>query len=107
MRTFTFSCDTFGGFSKRINIDSCESIDDIIQIMVNHLRNYLNQGKLEGLVVQLERIQPLYHIHDFQFGHVLLSDIDYYICNHGCNNGSIETNFSQATMEAAGAALNQ
>ena len=107
MRTFTFSCDTFGGFSKRIDINHCESIDDIIRKMVSHLRNYLEQGKLEGLVNQLERITPLYHIHDYQFGHILLTDVTYYICNHGCNTGSVETDFQQSTMEAVGAVLSR
>ena len=107
MRTFTLSCDTFGGFSKRIDINSCDSVDDIIQIIVNHLRNHLQQGNLECLVGQLERIKPLYHIHDYQFGHILLSDVSYYICNHGCNPGTIETDFPQSTMEAVGAAISR
>ena len=107
MRTFTLSCDTFGGFSKRIDINSCDSVDDIIQIIVNHLRNHLQQGNLECLVRQLEGIKPLYHIHDYQFGHILLSDVSYYICNHGCNPGTVETDFSQSTMEAVGAAISR
>jgi hypothetical protein len=83
-RTFIFSCDTFGGFRKTIDINSYESVEDIVASMVGHLRNHLQQGNLEYLVGELERITPRYHIHDFGFGDILLSARDYYICNHNC-----------------------
>ena len=84
-RKFTFSCDTFGGFSYKLNINDFESIDEIIATMISKLHNQLYLLNLEGLINTLERLTPKYHIHDYKFGDILLLDQTFYICNHNCN----------------------
>ena len=88
-RTFYISCDTFGGFKRIIEINDCNSIQDIINRMICLLEQYLSREDLYKLKEKLQSIKHLFHIHDYNFGHMLLNDQTYYICNHGCG-GNVE-----------------
>jgi hypothetical protein len=83
-RTFYISCHTFGGFKRTIEINDCNSIQDIINRMICLLEQYLNKEDLFKLKEKLQSIKHLFHIHDYHFGDMLLNDQIYYICNHGC-----------------------
>lgn len=81
-RLFIFSCPQFGGFKADININDCETIKDIVNIMTNKLRDSLTGLNLELQVINLDKIISGYHIHDFSIEHILLNEGTYYICNH-------------------------
>ena len=53
--------------------------------MICLLEQFLNNEDLYKLKTKLESIKHLFHIHDYDFGDMLLNDQTYYICNHGCN----------------------
>ena len=85
IRKFTLSCATFGGFSIDIDVNTLDSIDDIIGVIISDLRQKLTELKLDQLIIILERISANYHIHDYNFGDILLINKPYFVCNH-CNN---------------------
>tara|TARA_Y100000361_G_C11134142_1_gene330784 strand:- start:99 stop:383 length:285 start_codon:yes stop_codon:yes gene_type:complete len=84
-RTIYISCDTFGGFKRTIEINDCNNKQDVINRMICLLEQFLNNEDLHKLKTKLESIKHLFHIHDYDFGDMLLNDQTYYICNHGCN----------------------
>jgi len=86
MRSFYISCDTFGGFKREIDINLCNSTQDIIDRMLCLLEQSLRRDDLYQLILKLQTTKHLYHIHDFQFGTILLTEQEYYICNHGCSS---------------------
>jgi hypothetical protein len=81
-RTFIYSHNVFQGFTRKIDLDYVESIDEIIKKLHGELITYLEKEKLEVLI-QSTDIKRL-HIHDFTFGDILMSESDkvYYICDH-------------------------
>ena len=83
-RTFVFSCPTFGGFKRKININLCETKQEVIERMICLLKQYIEKEDFYKLLEILNNNKKLYHIHDFEFGYMLLNDQEYYICNHGC-----------------------
>ena len=83
-RTFTFSCPTFGGFKRKIDINLCDSKQEIIERMICLLKQYIEKEGFYKLLEILDNNKKLYHIHDYEFGDMLLNDQQYYICNHGC-----------------------
>tara|TARA_B110000971_G_C19937406_1_gene467048 strand:+ start:212 stop:499 length:288 start_codon:yes stop_codon:yes gene_type:complete len=83
-RTFVFSCPTFGGFKRKININLCETKQDVIDRMICLLEQKIKKEDLYRLIEILNTNKKLYHIHDYEFGYILLNDQEYYICNHGC-----------------------
>ena len=84
-RTFCFSCPMFGDFKRTIDINTCNSIQDIINRMVCLLEQQLKKENWYKLTEKLQSIKTLYNIHDYEFGYMLLNDNEYYICNHGCD----------------------
>ena len=83
-RTFTFSCPTFGGFKRKIDVNLCNSKQEIIERMICLLKQNIEKEDFYKLLEILNNNKKLYHIHDYEFGHILLNDQEYYICNHGC-----------------------
>ena len=83
LRNFCLSCELFGGFKVRIDIDQCDNINSIIIRIKNSLKNILIENNLESLQNKLQNIN--YHIHDFSFVDILM-DTDqnkiYYVCSH-------------------------
>ena len=81
-RTFIYSHNVFQGFTRKIDLDYVESIDEIIKKLHGELITYLEKEKLDVLI-QSTDIKRL-HIHDFTFGDILMSEPDkvYYICDH-------------------------
>jgi hypothetical protein len=84
-RTFAFSCDYFGGYTVKLDMDLVNQKSDIIIYCVNRLEKTLKDLNLHSLLLELGRLKPRYHIHDDEFGTILVEDKEYYICNHGCH----------------------
>ena len=81
-RNFAISDQTFSHFTTKVDIDEVENIDDVIKIIVNNLMNILKKHNFTNLMNILQNNK--YHIHDYSFEDVLLSDNKkiYYICNN-------------------------
>ena len=82
IRKFTCSSPLFSGFNCYINLDYCNSINDIIDIFKNELLSILNLHNFEVLIEKVK--QSRFHIHDNTFESILLSDKNkiIYICEN-------------------------
>ena len=83
-RTFIFSCDYFGGYTVKLDMDMVNGKSDIIICCVIELNKKLEELNLHALKEKLKVLKWKYHIHDVEFGTILVEDKEYYICNHGC-----------------------
>ena len=83
-RTFIFSCDYFGGYTVKLDMDIVNRKSDIIICCVNELNKKLEDLNLHVLKEKLGVLKWKYHMHDVEFGTILVEDKEYYICNHGC-----------------------
>ena len=69
-----------------VDLDECESLEDIIRIAINNLSNLLGRNNLKVLQEKLQELH--YHIHDYSFVDILMSQPTYsdepqfYICSH-------------------------
>ena len=81
-RIFEISDELFGGFLIKIDLDIVESLEDIVEYMINELSTILKANNFEMLVDKLEK--KYFHIHGYTFGNILLSDESdkFYICGH-------------------------
>jgi len=84
IRTFTLSCDHFGGFTCVVNVSYFDTVQDIINYVLTRLRDALAANHLDRLVDKLHHTWYSYHIHDYNICNILVEDREYYICNHGC-----------------------
>lgn len=84
IREVQISCDTFGGFKVSLDVALFSNKQQLIEWVVNLLRVRLEELNLTGLLNKLNEISPLYHIHDYDMGEILLVPRTYYICNHNC-----------------------
>ena len=94
-RKFVISCKYFGGYEKTISINDCETIEDIIKIIIDSLHKTLQEHSFHDLVSMLDEMKPGFHIHDFTIESILLNEGTYYICNDyqiGLNNEVITNN---------------
>ena len=84
-RTFQISGGSFGGFETQVNLDLVEKNEDIIQYVINQLRQRL--GNMFTLNEKLDEESSQYHIHGIEFGTILISEpnVIFYVCNH-CEN---------------------
>ena len=81
-RNFTVSGSIFGGFETIINLDSTDSNEDIVKMVINRIRNDIQN--YPQLLKELDKEEEKFHIHDVNFGDILMSDIDkvFYVCAH-------------------------
>ena len=81
-RKFTISDNLFSGYSTLIDLDEINSKEEIVVSVKNKLVNVLNENNLESLIYNLNKTN--FHIHDFTFEDVLLSEPNkqFYICDH-------------------------
>ena len=81
MKIFIASSELFSGFSVVIDVEKCNSMDDIINIFVDNLRKCLEIHNFEILLEKLSTIN--FHIHDYTFNDILTGKEQiYYICDH-------------------------
>ena len=81
-RTFKISHEFFSYFTSVIDLYEVDSISDIIDSIVLHLRTVLQKHDLESLCNKLN--DSKFHIHDYSFADILQSNPDkiFYICSH-------------------------
>lgn len=82
IRKFILSSNTFGGYTKEINLNYCDTISDIIDNITKSLNDMLNINNLDCLIELLKASK--FHIHDFTFEDILISPKSqvFYICDH-------------------------
>tara|TARA_X000000368_G_C22663036_1_gene550503 strand:- start:26 stop:418 length:393 start_codon:yes stop_codon:yes gene_type:complete len=76
------SCEFFGGFTTEIDLNYMESKKDICDQVKRTLITILQTNNFPALADKAEKIT--FHIHDFDFGHILLMEENQklWICNH-------------------------
>ena len=81
-RTFVASSELFSGFKVEINIQSIDTLGDIIKIFVNELKSVLKQHNFEVLLGSVD--VKKFHIHSYTLEQILVSNKDelFYICDH-------------------------
>ena len=84
LRLCQFSCEYVGGYKTYVDLDECDSINDIIKVCVKKLNTFINENNLISLKHKINNIN--YHVHDYTFEDILLklpeNDVDIYICGH-------------------------
>ena len=82
IRKFIASSELFSGFEVYIDLNYCNSLDDIVNTFYDDLYNFLNSHNLVALVNQVKLSK--FHIHSFTFEKIITSDKDtiYHICDH-------------------------
>ena len=76
-RKFRISEKTFGGYELNINLDYFDNKEDIIDYFIKKLRDKLIECKFNLLQEKLDKLMKIdnyFHIHDYQFGDLLLLD---------------------------------
>ena len=81
-RKFIISSELFGGYEVMIDLNYCNSLDDIVNTVYDDLYNCLVQHKFEYLTNKVRLCH--FHIHNFTFENIILSDREetFYICDH-------------------------
>tara|TARA_A100001015_G_C14931108_1_gene688473 strand:+ start:721 stop:987 length:267 start_codon:yes stop_codon:yes gene_type:complete len=84
LRLCEFSCEYVGGYRIYVDLDECDSMDDIIKICVAKLNTFIKESNLISLKYKINNIN--YHVHDYTFEDILLklpkNGTDIYICGH-------------------------
>lgn len=84
-RTFTLSCNTFSGYTLKVDVARFNRLNEVVEHVLTSLRDHLKELGLNSLLNTLTTLWSLYHIHDYDIEMVWLVEKEYYICNHGCN----------------------
>lgn len=81
-REFCISGSIFGGYKTVINLDLIESIDDILDEVTSRIQD--DMKKYPEILIELNKEKEKFHIHDYDFGDILISDDKtiFYVCNH-------------------------
>ena len=84
LRKFCISDELFSGFETMVDLDEVQSIDGIIKDVLNNAFVVLRQNKFRNLINLLRNKVSSFHIHDYSFGEILISNPNYifYICCH-------------------------
>ena len=82
IRKFVASSDLFNGFELDIDLNYCNSLDDIVNTFYENLYNVLLNHKFEYLINEVKKCR--FHVHDFTFEDIITSKIEkiFYICDH-------------------------
>jgi hypothetical protein len=81
-RIFIISSDIFSNFQVPISLYNISTIEDIIIIFKEKLKNVLLKNNLTKLVDTLEKKN--FHIHSYKIEDILTSNYEdyFYICDH-------------------------
>lgn len=81
-RLFIISSDIFSNFQMAISLYNISTIDEIIIIFKDNLKNILLKNNLTKLVDTLEK--KTFHIHSYNIEDILTSNYEdyFYICDH-------------------------
>ena len=82
IKTFCISSELFSFYQKDIDVNSVESIEEIILLVVTELDDLLKNNHLEILSEELNKCK--FHIHDYTFEVICQesSPAKFYICDH-------------------------
>ena len=85
-RKIIISCELFWGFTHFVDLDEIDSIQEIIDLTIIALKDFLKRNNLLNLVDKLNVLikDKRFHVHDVTFEDVLLSDDTntVYVCSH-------------------------
>ena len=81
-REFHISGSIFGEYKTVINLDLVDSIDDILEIVINRIEE--DMKNYPQILKKLDKEKEKFHIHGYEFGSILISEIDviFYVCSH-------------------------
>ena len=81
-REFHISGSIFGEYKTIINLDLVDSIDDILKLVVNRIKE--DMKNYPQILKKLDKEKEKFHIHGYEFGSILISEIDviFYVCSH-------------------------
>jgi len=81
-RKFIASSDIFSNFQVDISLYNVTTLEDIIKIFVNSLKEVLEKNNLIMLVEILQKRK--FHIHNYTIEEILVSNYDsiFYVCDH-------------------------
>jgi len=81
-REFQISGSIFGEYKTVINLDLVDSADDIINIVINRIKE--DMKNYPQILRELNKEQEKFHIHDYEFGSILISEPEkiFYVCCH-------------------------
>ena len=82
IRKFIASSDLFSGYEVMIDLNYCNSLDDIVNSFYDNLQNCLTLNKFVVLLDELKDCR--FHIHTYTLEDIILSDKNmiFYICDH-------------------------
>ena len=81
-RTFCISGSIFSRYQTIINLDIIDSIEDIINVIIKRIKD--DMKNYPRILLELDREEKKFHIHDYKFGDILLSEPGqiFYVCSH-------------------------
>jgi len=85
-KIFQFSCDLIWGYKVEIDLDDCDTINDIIFMAKASLDSFLETHNLLVLQEKIDKVE--YHIHDILIKDIKNSQLNQhdkvhgYICGH-------------------------
>jgi len=82
IRKFIASSELFSGYEVFIDLNYCNTLDDICNIFYEDLLNFCNA---HNLIVLVEKVKECrFHIHGFTFEEIIVSEKDnvFHVCDH-------------------------
>lgn len=78
-KTFQISDALIWGFQVKVDIDECDSTDDIVTIVKNKTIEFMDKHNLQ--IIKEQFVENCYDIHT-DFSEILLRDEIFYVCCH-------------------------
>ena len=81
-RTFSISGSIFYSYKTSINLDMVDSVEDIIKVIVKRMKD--DMKNYPSILIELDREEKKFHIHNYKFGDILMSEPEqiFYVCSH-------------------------
>ena len=81
-RNFYISDELFSGFTRPVDLDKVNTIEEIIELVVKDLKMIFNDNNFVLFIEALKTRK--FHVHDYSFEDMLLSEPNttFYICSH-------------------------
>ncbi len=82
IRNACISGGTLWGYETFVDLDTCENLQDIINVCITSAKDTLRSIKLIDLSDTIKESD--FHIHSYTFEDILMTESDFiiYICNH-------------------------
>ena len=81
-RKFIASSELFQGYSTMIDLNKCDTLNDIINIFTSRLHSTLVENNFINLINKFHGCD--FHIHEFSINDIIVSKSDtvFYLCDH-------------------------